>query len=97
MQRGLPLPYFESEGLEDGYRQYHECGTDEADTDGFFVTFVHTAASSQLQAAKLRNLSEKGRVKRVKFAPTRLFLFISTHIHDRLSQTRAEYPRYLEG
>ena len=44
MQIGLPLPYFESEGLEDGNRQYHESGTDESDADGFFVTFVHTAA-----------------------------------------------------
>ena len=44
MQIGLPLPCFESEGLEDGNRQYHESGTDESDADGFFVTFVHTAA-----------------------------------------------------
>ena len=44
MQIGLPLPSFESEGLEDCYRQYHESGTDESDADGFFVTFVHTAA-----------------------------------------------------
>ena len=39
MQIGL-----ESEGLEDRNRQYHESGTDESDADGFFVTFVHTAA-----------------------------------------------------
>jgi hypothetical protein len=44
MQIGLPLPYFESEGFEDRNRQYHESGTDESDADGFFVTFVHTAA-----------------------------------------------------
>ena len=44
MQIGLPLPYFESEGLEDRDCQYHESGTDESDADGFFVTFVHTAA-----------------------------------------------------
>ena len=44
MQIGLPLPNFESEGLEDRNRQYHESGTDESDADGFFVTFVHTAA-----------------------------------------------------
>ena len=44
MQIGLPLPYFESEGFEDGNRQYHKSGTDESDADGFFVTFVHTAA-----------------------------------------------------
>jgi hypothetical protein len=48
----LPLPYFQSEGLEDSYRQYHESSADESDADGFFMTFVHTAA-------KLRNLSEK--------------------------------------
>ena len=44
MQIGLPLPCFESEGLEDGYGQYHEGGTDDSDGDGFFVIFVHTAA-----------------------------------------------------
>jgi hypothetical protein len=38
------LPYFESEGFEDGNRQYHKSGTDESDADGFFVTFVHTTA-----------------------------------------------------
>ena len=43
MNIGLPLPYFESEGLEDGYCQHHEGAADESDTDGFFVTFVHTA------------------------------------------------------
>ena len=47
MQVGLPLPYFESEGLEDGNRQYHESGTDKPDADGFFVIFVHTAAKVQ--------------------------------------------------
>jgi hypothetical protein len=41
MQIGLPLPSFESEGFEDGNRQYHESGTDESDADGFFVTFFH--------------------------------------------------------
>ena len=39
----LSLPHFESEGLEDGYRQHHEGAADEADADGFFMTFVHTA------------------------------------------------------
>ena len=43
MKIGLPLPCFESEGLEDRNRQYHESGTDESDADGFFVTFVHTS------------------------------------------------------
>ena len=47
MQIGLPLSYFESEGLEDGNRQYHESGTDETNADGFFVTFVHTLAKVQ--------------------------------------------------
>jgi hypothetical protein len=42
----LPLPYFQSEGLEDSYRQYHESSADESDADGFFVTFVHTADKS---------------------------------------------------
>ena len=42
MNISLPLPYFESEGLEDGYRQHHKGGTDETDADGFLVTFVHT-------------------------------------------------------
>ena len=44
MQIGLPLPCFESKGLEDGNRQYHKGGTDESDADGFLVTIVHTAA-----------------------------------------------------
>jgi hypothetical protein len=39
----LPLPRFESEGLEDSNCQHHEGTADNADTDGFFVTFVHTA------------------------------------------------------
>ena len=52
MQIGLPLPYFESEGLEDRDCQYHESGTDESDADGFFVTFVHTAAKVQILSEK---------------------------------------------
>ena len=47
MKIGLPLPYLESKGLEDGNRQYHESGTDETNADGFFVTFVHTSAKVQ--------------------------------------------------
>ena len=43
MNIGLPLPHFESKGLEDSYRQHHEGAADEADADGFFMTFVHTA------------------------------------------------------
>ncbi len=43
MNIGLPLPHFDSEGLEDGYRQHHEGTADKSDTDGFFMTFVHTA------------------------------------------------------
>ena len=47
MKIGLPLLHFESEGLEDGNGQYHESGADETDADGFFVTFIHTAAKVQ--------------------------------------------------
>ena len=90
MKIGLPLPWFESEGLEDRNRQYHESGTDEAYADGFFVTFVHTAA-------KVLILSEKWIVNSEKLATARHFFRISSQIHHRLSQTRAEYPRYLEG
>ena len=43
MNIGLPLPHFQSEGLEDGYSQYHKGGTDEAYANCFFMTFVHTA------------------------------------------------------
>ena len=43
MNIGLPLPHFESEGLEDGNRQHHEGTTDDARIDGFLMTFVHTA------------------------------------------------------
>ena len=43
MNIGLPLPHFQSEGLEDGDCQHHKGGADEADADGFFVAFVHTA------------------------------------------------------
>ena len=46
MKIGLPLACFESERLEDGYRQYHECGTDDTNAHGFFVTFVHTAGKN---------------------------------------------------
>ena len=77
------MPYLESKGLEDGNRQYHESGTDETNADGFFVIFVHTLA-------KVQKLSEKK-------APVRHFLLISSHILDRSSQTRVEYPSYLEG
>ena len=83
MKIGLPLPYLESKWLEDGNRQYHESGTDETNADGFFVTFVHTLA-------KVQKISEK-------MAPVRHFLLISSHILDRSSQTRVEYPSYLEG
>ena len=43
MSISLSLPYFESEGLEDGYRQHHKGAADKADADGFFVTSVHAA------------------------------------------------------
>jgi hypothetical protein len=42
MNTGLPLPHFESEGLEDSNCQHHKGSTDETGVDGFFVTFVHT-------------------------------------------------------
>ena len=38
----LPLPHFESEGLENGNRQYHKGAADEANANSFFMTFVHT-------------------------------------------------------
>ena len=88
MQIGLPLPYFESEGFEDRNRQYYESGTDESDADGFFVTFVHTAA-------KVQKLSEKRRMKSEKFAIAHHSSLISSQIHNHSSQTPAEYPRYL--
>ena len=43
MDISLPLPHFESEGLEDGYCQHHEGSADKTGVDGFFMTFVHTA------------------------------------------------------
>ena len=46
MNIGLPLPHFESKGLEDGYRQHHEGAADETRADGFSVTFVHTSRKS---------------------------------------------------
>ena len=39
----LPLPHFESEGLENSDRQHDEGATDDADINGFFVTLIHTA------------------------------------------------------
>lgn len=89
MQIGLPLPYFESEGLEDRNCQYHESGTDESDADGFIVTIVHTAT-------KVQKLSEKRRMKSVKIATARHSSHISSQICNHSSQTPAEYPRYLE-
>ena len=89
MQIGLPLPYFESEGLENRNCQYHESGTDESDTDGFFVTIVHTAT-------KVQKLSEKRRMKSEKFAIAHHSSLISSQIHNHSSQTPAEYPRNLK-
>ena len=48
MKIGLPLPNFESEGLEDSNRQNHESSTDETNADGFFVTIVHMSAKLRL-------------------------------------------------
>jgi len=49
----LPLPYFESEGLEDGECQYHEKTTDNPNPECFFVTFVHTVCKG---TKKMRNV-----------------------------------------
>lgn len=48
MNIGLPLPHFESEGFEDGERQHHESGADEADADSFSMTIVHTASKGTI-------------------------------------------------
>lgn len=42
MNIGLPLPHFEPEGLEDGYRQHYKGGADDANGNCFFMTFIHT-------------------------------------------------------
>ena len=47
-EHGLPLPHFESEGLEDSQCQHDKGAADEADANCFFMTFVH-------QLAKLQN------------------------------------------
>ena len=54
MDDGLPAPHFESEGLEDGQCQHHEGDADDADADGFFVTFVHTAGKGNKKYEKRR-------------------------------------------
>ena len=41
MNKGLPLPHFESEGLEDGYRQHYKGGAYEANANSFLMAFVH--------------------------------------------------------
>jgi hypothetical protein len=82
MNIGLPLPHFESEGLEDGYCQHHEDGADKTCIDGFFVTFVHT--------------SRKSNTILLNHQIIRHFSVISSHIWPRLSQNYAEYPRNLE-
>jgi hypothetical protein len=43
MNIGLPLPHFESEGLEDSQCQHDKGATDDTYVDGFFMIFVHTA------------------------------------------------------
>ena len=68
-----------------------EHGTaDEADADGFFVTFVHTAGKS-------KEKNEEWRMKDEEFATAHHFFAFSSHFFARLSQNYAEYPRYLEG
>ena len=71
MNIGLPLPHFESEGLEDGYSQYHKGGTDEAYADSFFMTFVHTADKSTNKWAENQTI--------------RHFSAISSHFFTHLS------------
>ena len=88
MNIGLPLPHFDSEGLEDGYRQHHEGTADKSDTDGFFMTFVHTADKGN---------QKKWRMKNEEFASARPFMLISSQFIARLSQTYADYPKHLEG
>ena len=48
MNRGLPLPHFESEGLENGYCQHHEGGTDDSRRDRFFTSLFHTKYKSSI-------------------------------------------------
>jgi hypothetical protein len=81
MNIGLPLPHFESEGLENGNRQHHEGTTDKADADSFFVIFVHTAGKSNTISSNHQTIHH--------------FSTILSHFHYRLSQTYAEYPRNL--
>ena len=83
MYIGLPLPHFESEGLENGYRQYHKGAADEANANSFFMTFVHTVG--------------KGKTILLNHQTIHHFSTISSHFYARLSQTYAEYPRNLEG
>ena len=52
MDISLPLPHFESEGLEDGDCQHDECATDDANADSFFMTFVHTAGKGTKRSEK---------------------------------------------
>ena len=55
MNIGLPLPHFESEGLEDGNRQHHEGTADDSDADGFLMTFVHTANKGKEKKWKVKS------------------------------------------
>jgi len=84
------LPHFESEGLEDSQCQHDKGATDDTYVDGFFMIFVHTTGKGTKK-------NEKWIVKRGKSASARHFMLISSHFIARLSQTYAEYPRYLEG
>ena len=90
MNISLPLPHFESEGLEDSQCQHNESAADEAYADGFCSSLFHTADKGTKK-------NEKWIVKKEKCASARHFLLISSHFIARLSQTYAEYPRYLEG
>ncbi len=83
MDISLPLPHAKSEGLEDGYRQHHEGTTDDADTDGFFMTLIHTVCKNNTILQNHQTI--------------RQFSDTSSQINVHLSQIHAEYPKYLEG
>ena len=87
MNISLPLPHFESEGLENGNRQHHEDGADETRADGFFVAFVHTVGKGTNKGAEnqtihhifMQNIPESWRVRR--------FIITLQHITGREAHT----------
>ena len=78
----LPLPHFETKGLEDGQRQHHEGAADNTDVDSLSMRFVHMA--------------DKGNIILLIHQTIYHFSAISSHICVHLSHTDAEYPRYLD-